>query len=183
MMARNQNLPRIRHGNLLCRAGSSITGENHTMKRSAPLQPCLVLTIFILGVLTVGCGGTKLLDPPGAATVSVLPTQNPLVANYTVLTGLACPGQVMIEFGPDASYGRNTAWYAVPASRHASTILVAGMKASTTYHMRAQVQEICPDAINTLVSTDTTFTTGALPSLPFPSLSVSRPNPSSSSSE
>jgi arylsulfate sulfotransferase len=154
------------------------------MKTSAPLQPCLVLIIFVICGLTIGCGGGKLSDPPGAAPVSVLPTQNPLVARYTVTTALGgCPGQVMIEFGPDTSYGRSTAWYPVPASRQTSTILVAGMKASSTYHMRAQAQEICPGATNTFVSSDTTFTTGALPSLAFPALAVSRPNPSPSSPE
>ena len=154
------------------------------MKTSAPLQPCFVLTIFILGGLTIGCGGAKLNDPPGAATVSVLPTQNPLVAQYTVTTALGgCPGQVMIEFGPDTSYERSTAWYPVSAVRQTSTILVAGMKASTTYHMRARAQATCPDVTNTFLTQDTAFTTGALPALPFPSLSVSRPNPSLSSSE
>ncbi|HWO33946.1 MAG TPA: aryl-sulfate sulfotransferase [Candidatus Acidoferrum sp.] len=116
--------------------------------------------------------------------MSVLPTQNPLVARYTVTTALGgCPGQVMIEFGPDTSYGRSTAWYPVVAARNTSTILVAGMKASTTYHMRAQAQAICPGATNTFVSADKTFTTGALPALPFPSLAVSRPSPSASSPE
>jgi len=154
------------------------------MKTSAPLQPCFVLTIFILCGLTIGCGGAKLNDPPGAVPVSVSPTQNPLVAQYVVTTALgACPGQVMIEFGPDTSYGRSTAWYPVSASRQTSTILVAGMKASTTYHMRAQAQAICPDATNTFFTQDTAFTTGALPALLFPSLAVSRPNPSPSSPE
>lgn len=154
------------------------------MKTLAPLQPCLVLIIFSVCVLTVGCGGAKLNDSPGVAPVSVLSTLNPLVAQYTVTTALGrCSGQVMIEFGTDTSYGRSTAWYPVAASRQTSTILVAGMKASTTYHMRAQAQEICPVTTNTFASSDTSFTTGPLPALPFPSLSVSRPNPSANSPE
>jgi arylsulfate sulfotransferase len=56
------------------------------------------------------------------------------------------------------------------------------MRASTTYHMRAQVQ--CADS-TTSTTPDTTFTTGPLPSSPvnFPTLAVSRPNPSLSSTE
>src|ERR1700676_1122564 len=143
------------------------------MKTSAPLQPCLVLMIFTICGLSIACGDAKLSDPPGLATVSVLPTQNPLVARYTVTTALGgCPGQVMIEFGPDTSYGRSTAWYRVPASRQTSTILVAGMKASSTYHMRARTQAICPGTTDTFVSSDTTFPTGGLPALPFPVLAV-----------
>jgi arylsulfate sulfotransferase len=154
------------------------------MKTSAPLQLCLVLIIFSVCVLTVGCGGAKLNDPPGVAPVSVLSTLNPLVAQYTVTTALGgCPGQVMIEFGKDTSYGRSTAWYPVAASRQTSTILVAGMRASSTYHMRAQAQEICSEVTNTFASSDTTFTTGPLPALPFPRLSVSRPNSSANSPE
>jgi len=91
----------------------------------------------------------------------------------------------MVEFGPDTSYGRSTAWYPVfttgfgAGGLQQTKILVAGMKASTTYHMRSQVQ--C--STGTFLSQDITFTTGALPALPFPTLTVKRPNPSASSPE
>jgi hypothetical protein len=78
----------------------------------------------------------------------------------------------MVEFGPDTSYGRSTAWYPVTQQ---TNILVAGMRASTTYHMRAQVQ--CTSAA-VFTAPDLTFATGPLPSLPFPTLTVTRPNPS-----
>jgi hypothetical protein len=112
---------------------------------------------------------------------AVTGTQNPLVALYTIRTG--CPGQMMVEFGPTTSYGRSTAWFPVTAS-HPSSVEVAGMKASTTYHMRAQVQ--CSGNGTTKMSPDATFTTGPLPSsssLAFPTMAVSRPNPSLSSTE
>ena len=73
--------------------------------------------------------------------------------------------------------------YPASAASQTTTILVAGMKASTTYHMRARAQAQCPDATNTFATGDSSFTTGALPSLPFPTLTVSRPNPSTSSPE
>jgi len=111
---------------------------------------------------------------------SVTGTQNPLVAIYTIRTG--CLGQIMVEFGPTTSYGRSTAWYPVTTPDF-SSIEVAGMKASTTYHMRAQVQCSTGNP-TTSTSPDTTFTTGPLPSsLAFPNLVVSRPNPSLSSTE
>ncbi len=89
----------------------------------------------------------------------------------------------MVEFGQDTSYGRSTSWYPASAASQTSTILVAGMKASTTYHMRAQAQALCTGGTNTFTSGDLTFTTGPLPSLPFPTLTVTRPSPSSSSPE
>jgi arylsulfate sulfotransferase len=153
------------------------------MKKMAPLQPFLVLTLITLTGFTIGCGTARLNNAPGVATASVSPTQNPLVASYTAITGLECPGQVMVEFGPDTSYGRSTAWYPAPVGRNKTSILVAGMKASTTYHMRVQAQAVCSDATNTFVTSDTTFTTGALPALPFPTLSVSRPNPTPAAPE
>ncbi len=58
------------------------------------------------------------------------------------------------------------------------------MRASTTYHMQAQVQ--CRGTATTKMSPDTTFTTGPMPpssSLTFPTMVVSRPNPSLSSTE
>jgi arylsulfate sulfotransferase len=154
------------------------------MKKSAPLHPCLLLAILTLAAFTVACGGAKFNDPPGFAATAVANTQNPLVAQYTMTTVLGCPGQVAVEFGPDTSYGRTTAWYPVTlASKAITNILVAGMKASTTYHMRAQAQAQCAGTTNSFATADTTFTTGPLPSLPFPTLTVTRPNPSATSPE
>lgn len=93
----------------------------------------------------------------------------------------------MVEFGPDTSYGRNTASYPIPGGLQTISILVAGMRASTTYHMRAQVS--CAGGSGN--GQDFTFTTGALPvaipaaqpSLAFPTLTVTRPNSSMVSAE
>lgn len=104
-------------------------------------------------------------------------TQNPLVAKYTVAS--PCAGQFMVEFGPDTSYGRNTSWYPTPGEYRLTSLYVAGMKASTRYHMRYQIQ--C-DSGKTLTGDDRTFTTGPLP-IAFPTLTVTRPNPSASSPE
>jgi arylsulfate sulfotransferase len=153
------------------------------MKTMAPLQPCLLLATLTLAASSIACGGAKFNDPPGFAATAVAKTQNPLVAQYTITSALGCPGQVMVEFGPDTSYGRNTAWVPAPASSQTTTILVAGMRPSTTYHMRAQAQAQCGGSTNVLTSGDSTFTTGALPTLAFPALSVSRPGPSPSTPE
>ena len=154
------------------------------MKNLAPLQPYLLFSIFTLCGFTIACGSAKFNDPPGIAATAVANTQNPLVANVTVTAGLGgCPGQTMVEFGPDTSYGRSTAWYrTVPATPN-STIIVAGMRASTTYHMRAHVQSLCTGETKSFVGRDITFTSGPLPSMAFPTLAVTRPNPSDSSPE
>jgi arylsulfate sulfotransferase len=134
-----------------------------------------LLCILTSCVLPLACAGgpsaTFLRD------VAVVSTQNPLVAQYAVAS--PCAGQAMVEFGPDITYGRNTAWYPVGGNYERTAILVAGMRASTTYHMRSRVH--CSETV--LTSSDLTFTTGALPSIPFPTSTVTRPNPSLSSVE
>src|ERR1700677_1730283 len=150
------------------------------MKKMAPLQPGILFAIFAACIVAVGCGGSKFNDPPGVASATVASTQNPLVAKFSVTTALGCAGQVMVEFGPDTSYGRSTSWYPASAALQTSSILVAGMRASTTYHMRVQAQALCNGNTNTFTGTDVIFSTGALPALAFPTMAVSRPNPSSS---
>lgn len=150
------------------------------MDKDAVFKGVLLLTMFTISVL-VGCGGGPYVIPAGIFATSVSSTQNPMVASYAVTTVLDCDGQVMVEFGPDTSYGRTTAWYPTPGYYYKTNILVAGMKASTTYHMRAVAQ--CSGSESPMKSADSTFTTGVLPSLAFPTLTVTRPSPSSSSPE
>ena len=135
---------------------------------------CLIVSFCLF---FSACGTSGIADARKALLhVTVSGTQNPLVAQYTV--GSGCTGRVLVEFGPDTSYGRSTAWYPVTAFQPLP-ILVAGMRASTTYHLRAQRE--CQG--DTVTSSDTTFSTGALPAMPFPAVQVSRPDPSASSPE
>ncbi|SRR6266567_1716917 len=122
--------------------------------------------------LCIGCGAPTITLP----NTLIATTQNPLVAQYWMVS--ACSGQVMVEFGPDTSYGRSTSWSSIQ-SRYPTRLLVAGMRAATTYHMRSHLT--CGGSPWT--SRDQTFTTGPLPSTSFPTLTITRPNPSLSSTE
>ena len=110
----------------------------------------------------LACGSAK----DGLSFVSS--TQNPLVAKYFV----SCQngGRARVEFGTDTSYGRQTAWYRVPAGESGLFILVAGMKASTTYHMRAEVRSNA----SSWFDKDRVFVTGPVASAKFPTLAVTR---------
>jgi arylsulfate sulfotransferase len=145
--------------------------------KSKPVLFCAVLAVC---TFMSACGGSSFNDPPGIASTSVASTANPLVAQVNVTAALGCSGQIMIEFGPDTTYGRNTAWASAPAYLSTTSFLVAGMRASTTYHMRAVAG--CGGSA-TLSGQDMTFTTGPLPALPFPTLTVTRPSPSTTSPE
>jgi arylsulfate sulfotransferase len=136
--------------------------------------------------LTLGCGTSTFNDPPGIASTAVASTANPLVAQVTMTTALGCPGQVAVQFGTDTTYGRTTAWYPASAASQTTTILVAGMRPSTTYHLQPMAQQQCASSTtpSTFNAQDTTFTTGPLPTaVPFPAASVSRPAPSPGSPE
>ncbi|MFQ5683621.1 MAG: aryl-sulfate sulfotransferase [Candidatus Binatia bacterium] len=77
----------------------------------------------------------------------------------------------MIEFGPDTNYGLHTWSRPTPPDGGQVDILVAGMRAFTTYHMRAMVE--FPDGV-THLDADHTFMTGGLPPEKIPTTTVSR---------
>ena len=140
------------------------------MKNSSP-----ELSLFVgilLTVCTLGCGTSG-----GTPKASVSASTHPLVAQYSVLE--FGPANVWVEFGTDTNYGRQTAAITTSGVNmlNSPQIWVAGMKASTTYHMRAHVDYA--GGGGSWVDQDRTFTTGALPgSLKAPAITVTRPTPS-----
>jgi arylsulfate sulfotransferase len=102
----------------------------------------------------------------------VTATQNPLVAQYTAY--LFGNGRMWVEFGPDTSYGKQTSSTPSTGSipNNSAKVLVAGMKPSTMYHMRAHID--WPDGTS-WVDQDQTFTTGALPTSNGITLTITRP--------
>jgi arylsulfate sulfotransferase len=118
-------------------------------------------TAFVLSLCSVHCGGSV----SGAVTH----TQNPLVAQYTV-SGPA--GSTMaVEFGPDTNYGFITS--AITATAPTVSVLVAGMKENSTYHMRAVVTHT--DGSKEF-DNDHPFTTGTAPSGRIPVMAVTLPS-------
>lgn len=109
----------------------------------------------------------------GSATVdivapgSVTSTNEPQVALYTITP--PADAKVSIQFGTDTSYGLNTWTQATPAGGGAVSIYVAGMRASTQYHMRAVLQ-FSNASVN---DADHTFTTGAFPAAQLPAITAS----------
>jgi arylsulfate sulfotransferase len=88
----------------------------------------------------------------------VTPTSHPLVAKYAFL---APPGStVQIQFGPDTNYGRETWAQSAPPEGGEVDILVAGMRADTLYHMRAEVRLASGGLF---FDDDHTYTTGEIP--------------------
>lgn len=101
--------------------------------RRVPVPIFLALLAVILTSL-IDCGQkhTAIRDS------TVEPTRNPLVALYTMQP--VAPGKIWIEFGPTTAYGSYTSQTSAPADGSPVKIYVVGMKANTTYHMRAFVK-------------------------------------------
>jgi arylsulfate sulfotransferase len=103
---------------------------------------------------TVAITGVAATLPVGQVTG----TDNPQVALYTMT--LPFPGSVTINFGTGTSYGLKTWTQSTEAAGGEVGIFVAGMQASTTYHMQAAVQFSNGITVN---DADHTFTTKAVP--------------------
>src|SRR5277367_4156269 len=132
----------------------------------------VVLFVFLIPLASIaGCGsGGALIEPTKASVAlqgTVIATVNPLVAAYTVTSSL--PGDVSIDFGTDTTYGFATSTMPLPSTGGSVTLLVAGMKAGTLYHMRATVAYV---GGNTGTDVDHMFTAGSLPAGVVPNFTV-----------
>jgi hypothetical protein len=105
---------------------------------------------------SVQLAGTGVTLQQGESLVSS--TNNPLVALYSYYP--TSPGKVWIDFGASTSYGFRTASRSTPAVSGTVSMYVAGMRANSTYHMRASV---LLDDGTVLTDTDHTFTTTNFP--------------------
>jgi arylsulfate sulfotransferase len=100
----------------------------------------------------------------------VTATQNVQVASYTI--NAPASANVSVQFGPDTTYGLST-WQQPSASGGGPvTILVAGMKMNTAFHMRANVVFADGTKFNDI---DHTFTTGTVPAANLPQITVTTP--------
>ncbi len=115
--------------------------------RLKALSSCAV---FCLVVFIAGCGNQK-----HTITSKVSATANQQVALYSVSSTTGA--LVTVQFGPDTNYGLTTSTQTLLPGKFVK-LLVAGMKANSTYHMRAVAQ--FADGTQ-LVDSDHTFATGA----------------------
>src|SRR3954470_5792855 len=121
----------------------------------------LTAALAALSVCSIGCGSSD--------SGPVTHTQNPLVAEYTVR--VPAGSTAAVEFGPDTKYGFTTS--ALTATAPTVSVLVAGMKQNSTYHMRAVITHA--DGSKELDS-DHVFTTGAAPQDRTPVMAVTLPS-------
>jgi hypothetical protein len=137
----------------------TITTQDLQGTYSAPPGPAgLVATITATSVAdtTKSASATVYAVPPGTVTAA----GNVLVASYSILP--PSDAQMFVQFGPDTTYGRSTSNQETPQGGGAVSTYVAGMHATSLYHMQGVVQ--FADGTQ-FFDADQTFTTGALPHL------------------
>jgi arylsulfate sulfotransferase len=139
-------------------ATGTITADGlYTAPAAPPGQP---VTIGIKGESS--SASVTVLNSSSFEDSSVAATQNPLVASYTVTIPAA--SSVQVQFGLDTNYGSPTA--PIPSTTGGPiTVLVAGMRASTLYHMQAIINL---SGGSQALDSDHTFTTGAIPANRLP---------------
>jgi arylsulfate sulfotransferase len=124
------------------------------------------------GQITVGIRGQSssatvtLFNPSSFTAGSIAATQNPLVASYSVIVPAAT--LVQVQFGLDTNYGFSTSTVQNPTGG-AVTVLVAGMRADTPYHMQAVLELTNGSKV---LDADHVFTTGSLPAGRVPDITV-----------
>ena len=135
------------------------------------LRPALLVLFTGLLIQCQGCGSSSHGGSESSTSriqeATVQATANPLVAQYAVT--ITAPGSIVVEFGPDQTYQYKTSAQPVPAPGGTATLLVAGMKANSTYHLRAVVTY--SDGSQTLDS-DHVFQTGTIPTQRIPAMKV-----------
>jgi arylsulfate sulfotransferase len=154
---------------------SGAAGSNvGTISPSGVYNPTGVTTSQVVTVTA-----TSVANPQKSASAQVTvmapgqvsSTQNLQVAQYSLL--VPRDATVQVEFGPDTSYGLNTWAVPTPSGGGLVSILVAGMRAFTTYHMRADVT--FADGVQ-YQDSDHTFATGGLPANRLPQVTVTEPS-------
>ncbi len=106
-------------------------------------------------------------DPSQFQPGTVAASSNPLVAVYNLTAPLGT--SVEIQFGTTTNYGLTTWSQPAPEAGGQIVILVAGMRASSTYHMQGIIH--LPNG-NTVLDADHVFTTGALPAGVLPNITI-----------
>jgi arylsulfate sulfotransferase len=114
------------------------------------LKALRAFAVFCLIVFIESCGSEK-----HTIVGKVSPTANQQVALYSVSSSTGA--LVTVQFGPDTNYGLTTSTQTLLPGKYVN-LLVAGMRAGSTYHMRAVARFADGTEI---IDSDHSFTTGA----------------------
>jgi len=155
--------------------GSESTGTISGGLYTAPAAPpssSVQITVKdgLSGVTSAIPATVSFFSPSNFQPGAVSTTKNPLVASYAVTVPRG--STVQVNFGTTTAYGLSTWAQKAPTGGGTATLLVAGMRPSTTYHMQGTITLANGQTIK---DTDKTFTTTALATGVSPSFSIINP--------
>jgi arylsulfate sulfotransferase len=144
----------------------------YTAPPSIPNGPILITMASTVSETTTSSTPAQVavFSPQKFAAGTVSSSNNPQVALYNIVAPVGAT--VQIQFGTTTNYGLTTWAQPAPAIGGPTSVLVAGMRANTAYHMQAILQLAGGQRV---VDTDHVFTTGDLPADMIPDISVVQP--------
>jgi arylsulfate sulfotransferase len=150
--------------------GTITSSGLYTAPTSAPSGSVLITMTNTAQNATTSPAQVSVFSPKSFAAGTVSTSNNPQVALYTITAPVGATAQ--IQFGTTTNYGLTTWSQPAPAEGGPVSLLVAGMRANTTYHMQAVLQLASGGQT---VDADHLFTTGDLPADLIPSIAVLQP--------
>lgn len=153
----------------------TIAGGLYTAPATPPSAPVQITVQDATTGNVSGLGATVSFFSPAFSAATIKPgavaaTNNPLVATYTASAPLG--STVQVNFGTTTAYGLSTWEQPAPSNGGEATVLVAGMRPATTYHLQGTIKLASGQSIT---DNDLTFTTGALAAGVAPIISVPTP--------
>jgi arylsulfate sulfotransferase len=147
-------------------ASGTITAAGvYTAPSSIPTGTVAVTATNTVSNATTSPAQISFFSPKNFVGGAVSSSNNPQVALYSVVAPLGAT--VQVQFGTTTNYGLTT--WAQPAAGSSTGVLVAGMRANTTYHMQGTLKLASGQQI---VDADHTFATGDLPPDLIPAIAV-----------
>jgi arylsulfate sulfotransferase len=153
-------------------SGTITASGLYTAPSSTPSGSVLITMASTVSEVTTSSSPAQVtvFSPQKFAPGTVSSSNNPQVAAYNIVAPVGAT--VQIQFGTTTNYGLTTWAQPAPTLGGSTSILVAGMRASTTYHMQAILQLASGQRA---VDTDHQFTTGDLPADMIPGIAIRQP--------
>jgi arylsulfate sulfotransferase len=155
--------------------GSSSTGTItssgiYTAPASTPTSAVAITATNAVSNETAAPAQVSFYSPNNIPGGTVSASNNPLVALYNVTAPLG--STVQVQFGTTTSYGLTTGVTPAPGAGGVAGVLVAGMRANTTYHMQATTVLANGQQV---VDADHIFETAAIPASAMPGITIPQP--------
>lgn len=151
-------------------SGTISSSGVYTAPSSVPTGDVLITATNTPTNATAAPAQVSIFAPQNFAAGTVSTTNNPQVALYKIVAPAGAA--VQVQFGASTKYGLTTWAQPAPPLGGATAVLVAGMRANTTYHMQATLQLASGLRV---ADSDHVFTTGDLPASMIPSITVPQP--------